>query len=76
LFWLASSYDVMGRHVSDGLTNLLAGVGLLLLLAMAARTALVTLPEKWQQYREQQSAVVAPAPPAIAATSPPFSVSE
>lgn len=72
LLWLASSYDLMGRHASDGLTNLIAGIGLLLLLAMAARTALVTLPEKWQQYRESTSSVAAPVPAAIAALPPSF----
>ena len=57
LLWLATSKDVMGRHSGGTLTKFFAGIGLTLLIAMAARTAIVTLPNKIQQYREKQAAV-------------------
>ena len=39
LLWLTNRRDVMGEHVNGLWTNLLAGVGFLLLLAMGAYTA-------------------------------------
>jgi NRAMP (natural resistance-associated macrophage protein)-like metal ion transporter len=52
LFWLTSSKDVMGKHANGLFTNILAGIGLLVLLAVAVNIAAVALPEKVQQYRE------------------------
>ena len=46
LLWLTSSQDVMGSHANGPLTRVLAGIGFVLLLAMAANTAIVTLPKK------------------------------
>ncbi len=51
LLWLTSSRDVMGDRVNGPATKLFAGVGLILLLAMAGRTALVTLPSSIEKYR-------------------------
>jgi Mn2+/Fe2+ NRAMP family transporter len=50
LLWLTSSRDVMGENANGPFTVLLAGLGLVLLLAMAARTA-VAVPEKIKTYR-------------------------
>jgi len=52
LLWLTSRRDVMGEHANGPVTNLLGGLGIVLLVAMAGRTAFVSLPEKIQQYRE------------------------
>ncbi|MFK8113232.1 MAG: Nramp family divalent metal transporter [Rubripirellula sp.] len=51
LLWLASSKDVMGEHVCGPPMKTLGAIGLVLLIAMAARTAIKTLPEKIQKYR-------------------------
>ncbi len=51
LLWLTSSRDVMGENVNGPATITLATIGLLLLLAMAARTALITLPKMIDSYR-------------------------
>ena len=53
LLWLTSSRDVMGKDVNGPATITLAGVGFVLLLAMAARTAIYTLPAQIKSYREQ-----------------------
>ena len=53
LLWLTSSRDVMGDQVNGPLRITFAGIGLILLVAMAGRTALVTLPASIQQYREK-----------------------
>jgi NRAMP (natural resistance-associated macrophage protein)-like metal ion transporter len=68
LFWLTSSRDVMGDAVNGPLTRVFAGVGLALLVAMAARTALVTLPESVERYRQKVAVtdVRAPAPGKVA----------
>ncbi len=58
LLWLTQSKEVMGEQANRPVTNLFAGIGLLLLIAIAARTALVTLPSKIQHYR--QPSVLAP----------------
>lgn len=52
LLWLSNSRSVMGRHVSHPATRLFATLGLVLLLAIAARTALVQLPASIQNYRQ------------------------
>lgn len=58
LLWLASSSDVMGEHACRPLTKAVAGLGLVLLIAMAARTAFITLPEKIENYRDSLAAQV------------------
>jgi manganese transport protein len=58
LLWLASSKAVMGSHASSTTMNVFAGIGLVLLIAMAANTAFYTIPNKIRQYRAKQ----APAP--------------
>lgn len=50
LLWLTSSRDVMGRHVNAGWVRALGGLGVLLLVAMALKTALVDLPPKIGKY--------------------------
>jgi Mn2+/Fe2+ NRAMP family transporter len=55
LLWLTSSRDVMGENVSGRITKVFAGIGLALLIAMAARTAFVTLPQSIQDYRESKT---------------------
>ncbi|MEZ6132065.1 MAG: Nramp family divalent metal transporter [Planctomycetaceae bacterium] len=50
LLWLTSSKDVMGEHVNGPGTIAFAGLGLLMLLAMACKTAFVDLPPKIESY--------------------------
>ena len=52
LLWLTSSKDVMGDHVNSPSTIVFAGVGFVLLLAMAAKTAFVDLPKKVNDYMQ------------------------
>lgn len=52
LLWLTSSRDVMGENVNSKPTIAFAGLGLVLLLAMAGKTAFVDLPEKFREYTE------------------------
>ena len=53
LLWLTSSRDVMGDQVNGPITKAVAGAGLVLLIAIAARTAAVTLPASIESYREK-----------------------
>jgi NRAMP (natural resistance-associated macrophage protein)-like metal ion transporter len=62
LLWLTSSGDVMGERLNGPLTKAFAGIGLVLLVAIAARTALVTLPESIRKYRDAQAAATFEAP--------------
>ena len=59
LLWLASSKDVMGSHAARPTTITFAAVGLVVLIAIAANTAINTVPNKIQDYiktnAEQQS---------------------
>tara|TARA_A100001391_G_scaffold199307_1_gene182078 strand:- start:669 stop:2000 length:1332 start_codon:yes stop_codon:yes gene_type:complete len=64
LLWLASSKDVMGDQVNGPVTKTIAGIGLVVLLAMAANTALVSIPNKVRQYRETLSKTTTQAAPA------------
>lgn len=67
LLWLATSKDVMGDHAGGHAAKIWGGIGLVLLLAIAARTALVTLPAKVRGYLSPEpSAVVSPLQPSIA----------
>lgn len=52
LLWLTSSKDVMGDHVNSPSTIVFAGAGLVLLLAMAGKTAFVDLPKKVNDYMQ------------------------
>ncbi len=54
LWWLTARRDIMGELRNRFVTNVLAAVGFLLLLAMAAYTATVVIPRKVDQYRQQQ----------------------
>lgn len=56
LFWLTSREDIMGKHCSGPVTRVLAGLGLLLLIAMSLSTAFDKLPEKIQEYRKKSQA--------------------
>ncbi|MEO2014648.1 MAG: divalent metal cation transporter, partial [Fuerstiella sp.] len=49
LLWLTSSRDIMGEHVNGPGTIAFAGLGLVMLIAMAAKTAF-ELPEKVDSY--------------------------
>lgn len=74
LLWLTSSRDVMGEHVNGPVTKALAGLGLVMLIAMAGKTAFVDLPAKIEGYRTPPAntpAVEAPAEePGEVPTSP------
>ena len=52
LLWLTSSRDVMGDNVNSMPTTVFAGIGLVLLLAMAGKTAFVDLPQKYNEYMQ------------------------
>ncbi len=72
LFWLTSSKDVMGEHVNGPVLKVLAGIGLVLLLAMSGYTAAVKIPERIDAYRNPPQASTdadAPATPPVAETS-------
>ena len=50
LLWLTSSKDVMGENVNGPGTTAFAGIGLIMLIAMAGKTAFVDLPDKVDKY--------------------------
>lgn len=50
LLWLSSSKDVMGSFAAGWFTKTFAGLGLIVLLAMAGNTAIKTIPAKIDQY--------------------------
>ena len=50
LLWLTSSRDVMGTHVNSPLIMVLGLVGVVLLLAMAGKTAVIDLPRQLESY--------------------------
>ncbi len=58
LWYLTSRRDVMGEQRNRPGTNLLAGIGLLILLMVAAYTAPVKIPERVQAYRNPPAAAV------------------
>ncbi len=57
LLWLTSSRDIMGEYVNRPLTIALGVVGLILLIAMAGKTAFVDLPAKANSYLHPAAAV-------------------
>lgn len=52
LWWLTNQSDIMGKDKNTTVMNALAGIGFVLLLAMAAYTAGVTIPSKLKGLRE------------------------
>ena len=58
LLWLTCANDVMGSHANGRLATTFASIGFVLLLAMAANTAFVSLPKKWKQHRDPSAVVV------------------
>ncbi len=54
LLWLATSRDVMGSHTAGIGTIAFAIIGLVLLIAMAARTAIIELPKKVDSYLQSE----------------------
>lgn len=60
LFWLTCRRDIMGEYVSGPLLKSTAGIGLILLIAMAANTAFVKLPERIEKYRNKPNLVQPP----------------
>jgi NRAMP (natural resistance-associated macrophage protein)-like metal ion transporter len=57
LLWLTSSKDVMGEHVNGPVTTYFGGLGLLMLIAMAGKTAFVDLPKAISDYQGKPAAV-------------------
>ncbi len=57
LLWLTSSRDIMGEHVNGPVTVGLGSIGLVTLIAMAGKTALVDLPGKIDSYMHPPAAV-------------------
>lgn len=56
LLWLTSSKDVMGSNVNGPATTAFAGLGLIMLIGMAAKTAFIDLPKKIEAYRNPVAA--------------------
>lgn len=63
LLWLTSRRDVMGDRTNGTGTMVLAGVGLVLLLGMAANTAFISIPKKVNDYLASIKAAAAETPP-------------
>lgn len=63
LLWLTNSPDVMGEDRNGPLMNVLAGLGFLILLAMAWYTAAVRIPDQIRDWRDSGSAAVSPEGP-------------
>ena len=61
LLWLSSSKDVMGSYVASTPTKIFAAVGLAVLIAIAANTAINTLPNSIKKYMEEPSEEMTPA---------------
>ncbi len=53
LWWLTSREDIMGSLRNSRITNFMAGLGFVLLLAIAAYTAAVKIPEKTKALRKE-----------------------
>ena len=56
LWWLSNREDVMGSHRSSTLMNVLAGFGFLLLLGIAANTAINGIPSQIEKLRNPPAA--------------------
>ena len=57
LLWLTSSRDVMGDHANGPATIMFGVLGLVLLIAMASKTAIVDLPSKIDNYLRPSAAL-------------------
>ena len=64
LLWLTSSRDVMGKHANSWLMIVIAFIGLVMLIAMAGKTAIYDLPPKVQEYLAPAEETTTIAPPA------------
>ena len=60
LLWLSSSKDIMGCHAASTPTKTVAAVGLAVLIAIAANTAINTLPNSIKKYMAEPSEETAP----------------
>jgi len=60
LWWLTNQADIMGKDRTSPTVNVLAGIGFVLLLAMAAYTACVSIPANVQKMRQAREQTVAP----------------
>ncbi|MCA9121642.1 MAG: Nramp family divalent metal transporter [Planctomycetaceae bacterium] len=58
LWWLTNRPDIMGSDRNSTTVNVLAGIGFVLLLAMAAYTAGVSIPTNVKKLRQPQSATI------------------
>jgi Mn2+/Fe2+ NRAMP family transporter len=65
LLWLTSSRDVMGEHVNGPITIGFGVMGLVMLIAMAGKTAFVDLPGKLDSYLHPSAVAetIEPTPP-------------
>jgi hypothetical protein len=61
LWWLTNRADIMGEDRNSATVNVLAGVGFVLLLAMAAYTASVSIPANVQKLRQAREQSATPA---------------
>jgi Mn2+/Fe2+ NRAMP family transporter len=55
LWWLTNQADIMGKDRNSPSINVLAGVGFVLLLAMAGYTACVSIPQNVKKLRESRT---------------------
>ena len=60
LLWLSSSRDVMGSHAAGTPTKIFAGIGLVVLLAIAANLAINKLPASINKYLDDSAAETTP----------------
>ena len=60
LLWLSSSRDVMGSHAAGTQTKIFAGIGLVVLLAIAANLAINKLPASINRYLDDSAAETTP----------------
>ena len=70
LFWLSSSKDVMGSYVASTPTKIFAAFGLVVLIAIAANTAINTLPNSIKKYMEEPSEEMTPAASGVPESRP------
>lgn len=60
LWWLTSRRDLMGEHVNGPIVHVLAGMGFVLLLAMAYRLVSVEIPKGIESLRSQPAVAAGP----------------
>ncbi len=56
MFWLTSRTDIMGEHANGPIMKVMAGIGFVMLVAMAFNTAFLKLPESYRNYQERRQA--------------------